>query len=55
MYNVEELKKQVLAYYEEAATTGFPIASIMVDEVNRMNDEEIIKEARRLHMLNEAK
>ena len=44
-YNVEELRNLLKDYYGTAMFNGFPMAVIDLGKVDRMSDEEVIKEA----------
>lgn len=50
-FDVDELRKQLIEYYGTALFNGNPVAMFDLDEVNYMNDEEILEEARRLRFI----
>ena len=50
-YDVEDLREQLRDYYGTAMVAGFPAAVIDLAELDRMSDEEIIREARKAGLI----
>ena len=46
-YDIEELRAQLRDYYGTAMMSGFPAAVIDLGKIERMDDEEIVEEAKK--------
>lgn len=46
-YDIEELRAQLRDYYGTAMVSGFPAAVLDLGRIERMDDEEIVEEAKK--------